>query len=160
MRCEYEIAVDDDPHRETGPDRNRRLNVEVAADDLLPGLIQAVGAATPQRRYDGAVVVGGAEVRADAKHRRERRRHQQPAPMMIDFVLEPGKSLRVGAGLALQDDRAPVRHEQPRPDQEHAVLPERDLAVIDADKLAALWDEALVPGRAFVAVLAHGREEL
>jgi hypothetical protein len=42
--------------------------------------------------------------------------------MIIDLVLEPGEPLRIGAGLSFQHDRAPVRHDQPRPDEEDAVL--------------------------------------
>jgi hypothetical protein len=43
--------------------------------------------------------------------------------------------LGVGAGLALQHNGSPVWHDQPRPDQKHPVLPERYLAVIEADQL-------------------------
>jgi hypothetical protein len=61
IRREYEIAVDNHTDRKAGPDRDGRLNVEVAADDLLAGLIEAVGAAAPSRwrcRYD-AILAGG-----------------------------------------------------------------------------------------------------
>ena len=112
-------------------------------------------AAAPERRHDGAVVVGSAELRADAEQGRERGRPEQPAPMVVDLVLEAGKALRVGAGLALQHDRAAVRHDQPRPDQEHAILSERNLAVVGADQLRALRDEEILAGRAVIDVLGH-----
>jgi len=72
-----------------------------------PGLVQTVGAAAPQRCHDGAV--GGAKFRADAEHRRERGRHCEPAPVLIDFVFKTREALSVGAGLALQDDGPPRR---------------------------------------------------
>ncbi len=37
---EHEIAIDDHPHREARPDRQRRLNIEIALNDFLSGLIQ------------------------------------------------------------------------------------------------------------------------
>src|SRR5689334_12686281 len=37
---EYQIAVDDGPDRKSGPDCECRLDVKIAAHDLLPGLIQ------------------------------------------------------------------------------------------------------------------------
>src|SRR5262249_36660254 len=84
---EYQVAINDHAHWETGPDGDGRLDVGIAATDLLAGLVQAVGAAAPERRHDGAVVVGGTELRADAEHRRERRRHGEPAPVVIHVVL-------------------------------------------------------------------------
>src|SRR5262249_1269384 len=64
---QHEIAVDDHAHREARPDCDGRLDVEIAAHDLLAGLIEAVGAAAPECRQDGAVVVGSTELRADAE---------------------------------------------------------------------------------------------
>jgi hypothetical protein len=75
--------------------------------------------------------------------------------MVIDLVFEACKSLPVGTGLAHQHDGAAIRHEQPGPDQKHPVLPERDLAVIEADKLRSLRDEQVFPGRAVVDILGH-----
>src|SRR5260370_41094922 len=66
-------------------------------------------------------------------------------------------TLLVSAGLALQHDRSSVRHEEPRPDQKHAILPEGDVAVVGADKLRALRDEEIFPGRAVVDVLGDVR---
>src|SRR5260370_30877389 len=71
-----------------------------------------------------------------------------------------GNPWRVGAGLALQDDRSSVGDEEPRPDQKHAILPEGDVAVVGADKLRALRDEEIFPGRAVVDVLGDVRGDL
>lgn len=38
----HEIAIDDHPHGKSRPDRERRLNVEIAASDLLAGLIERI----------------------------------------------------------------------------------------------------------------------
>src|SRR5215475_7037247 len=59
---EHEVAVNNDADRKAGPDGDGRLDVEIAAHDLLAGLIEAVGAPTPERRHDSVVVVGGAKL--------------------------------------------------------------------------------------------------
>src|SRR6266481_184953 len=80
--------------------------------------------------------------------------------MLIDLVFEAGEALSVSAGLTLQHDGAAVRHDQPRPDQEYAILAEGDLAVIDADELRALRDEQEPAARAVIDVLGHLRGDL
>src|SRR5215470_17093148 len=97
--CEHKVAIDDDADRKTGPDGDRRLDVEIAAHDLLACLVETVGAAAPERSDNGAIIVGCAKLRADAEDRREGGRHTQPRPMMIDVILEAGEALAVGAGL-------------------------------------------------------------
>src|SRR5258708_40227845 len=89
VRRKHEVSVDDHTDRKAGPDSDRRLDIEIAAHDL----VQAVGAATSERRDDGTVVIGSAKLRADAEHRGERGCHDQPSPVMIDLVLETGKPL-------------------------------------------------------------------
>jgi hypothetical protein len=42
---EHEIARNDDANRKSGPDRQCRRDIELAADDLLAGLADAVGRA-------------------------------------------------------------------------------------------------------------------
>src|SRR5437879_5429318 len=91
--CEYEIAIDDHADRKSRPDGDGWLDVEIAAHDLLAGLVQAVGGATPERGHDGAVVVGGAKLGADAEHGRERGRHREPAPVLIDLVFKSREAL-------------------------------------------------------------------
>ena len=108
--------------RKARSNRKRRLDIEVAAHDLLARLVQAVDAASPERRHDGVVVPGSAELGADAEQCGKRSRPKQPAPVVVDLVLESGKTLRIGTRLALQHNRAAIRHHQPRPDQQHAVL--------------------------------------
>jgi hypothetical protein len=135
---EHKIAIDDHADRKSRSNCKRRLDIEVAAHDQLARLVQAVDTPPPERRHDGIVVAGSAELGADAEQCGKRSRPEQPAPVVIDVVLEAGKSLRIGAGLALQHDRAAIRHDQPRPDQEHAILAERNLAVVGADQLRSL----------------------
>jgi hypothetical protein len=53
---EYEIPVDDHTHRKSRPDREHRLDVEIAADDLLAGLVDALGCALTQSRNESALV--------------------------------------------------------------------------------------------------------
>ena len=40
--------------------------------------------------------------------------------------------------LTYEHDRAPVRHNEPAPDQKHARLPKRDLVIVTADQSCAL----------------------
>src|SRR5882757_7973236 len=56
VRLEHEVSIDDDAHRETRPDRERRLHVEIALNDFLPGLIQAVARSEPERLNETPVV--------------------------------------------------------------------------------------------------------
>jgi hypothetical protein len=53
----------------------------------------------------------------------------------------------------VQDDRSAIRHDQSRPHQEHAVLSERDLAVVHADKLRSLRYEQIFSGWTVVDAL-------
>src|SRR5215471_395302 len=152
---EYEVATNNHADRKSRPDGDGRLDIEISAHDLLAGLVEAVGGAAPERCHDGAVVVGCSEFRADAEHGRERGRHGEPAPMLIDLIFKAGETLSVGAGLALQYDGAAVRHDQPRPDQKDAILAEGDLAVIGTDELGPLWDQQEPAARAVIDVLGH-----
>ena len=45
---EHEVAIDDYPHRKTRPDCQGRLDVEIAPNDLLTGLVRESPA--PRRR--------------------------------------------------------------------------------------------------------------
>jgi hypothetical protein len=82
---------------------------------LLASLVEAIGGATPERCDDGPVVVGGAKLRADTEHRRERGCDGEPTLGLIDLVFEACEALSVRTGLALQYDGEAVRHDQPRP---------------------------------------------
>src|ERR1700722_20714850 len=42
IRLQHEVTIDDHADRETRPDRQRRLDVEIALYDFLSGLIQAI----------------------------------------------------------------------------------------------------------------------
>ena len=117
-------------------------------NDLLPGLVQAF--ADPPRRsawmtsplfslplVDRASLPTPSNVESSAALNKR-------APMIVDLVLEAGITCGVGARLTLQYDRRAVRHDQPGPDQQHARLAERDLAVIDADQARPLRDEKII----------------
>ena len=80
--------------------------------------------------------------------------------MVIDAVLEPGKSGRVGAGLAFEHNGTSVREYETVPNEQHARLAEGDLGVIDADEFCALRDKQEAPRRAVVNVFGHLRGDL
>src|ERR1700693_248997 len=153
IRRKHEVAVNNYTHRKAGPDRDRRLDVQIATNNLLSGLVEAVRTTAPECGHDGAVVVGCAELGADAEGGRECSRHDQAAPMVIDLILEAGEALGVGARLAFEHDGAPVRHEQPGPNKQDPVLPERDLAVVEPNELRSLRDQQKPAGWAVKNVL-------
>lgn len=53
---ENEIAGDDDADGEAWPDGEGRCDVELALDDLLAGLTDAIGGTLSQRPHDIAVL--------------------------------------------------------------------------------------------------------
>jgi hypothetical protein len=64
VRFKHEITVDDHAHRETRSDRQGRLDVKIALNDLLSGLIQAIAGTAAERRDDVAAAAsacGGSE---------------------------------------------------------------------------------------------------
>src|SRR5437879_5076674 len=75
------------------------------------------------------------------------------------FILKIGIAFGVRAGLALENDRAPVREDQPVPHEQHATLAEADIVVVLADDPRALRDKENVPGRAVIDVLRHLRRD-
>ncbi len=75
--------------------------------------------------------------------------------MLIHAVLQAGISGRIGAGLALENDRAAVRHDEAVPGEQHAGLSRGDLAVIFADQPRALRNEQDAPGRIVLDIGRH-----
>jgi hypothetical protein len=132
-------------HREAWADCDRRLNIEIAAHDLLSGLVQTVGTAAPKCGEDGAVVVGSAKLRSDPEQRRERRSPKESRPMVVNLILKTRKALRVRAGLAFQHNRSADWEDESRPDEQDAVLPERNLAIVSADKFRPLRGRRISP---------------
>jgi len=63
---EHEIAIDDHPDREAGPDGEGRLDIDLAAHELLAGLIDRVLTAAPQGPDEVALIAVRAKLRADS----------------------------------------------------------------------------------------------
>jgi hypothetical protein len=83
--------------RKTRPDGDRRLDIEVAANHLLAGLVEAVGAAAPQCDDGGATVLSLLVAPSSAPTPGTvESAAAMLSPMLVDFVLEPDESLRVG----------------------------------------------------------------
>ena len=57
---------------------------------------------------------------------------------VIDPVLKPGITLGVGSGEVVEDDRAAAQHHEAGPDQQYALLPIGNMAVV-----FPLWSRAL-----------------
>jgi hypothetical protein len=62
--------------------------------------------------------------------------------MIVDLVFESG----IAARLAFKDNGSPIRHDQPRPDEQQARL----AAVVLADRPRALRDQQVLADRAVI----------
>ena len=101
------------------------------------------------------VVAAHAGFGADAQERREDRRLEQRAPVVVDLVLEAGIAFGIGAGLTLEHDRAAVRHDQAIPDEQRARLAKGDLRVVLPDQARALRDQKDLSRRAVIDIFRH-----
>jgi len=125
---EHKIARDDDAHGKTRPDGQRRLNIEIASDDLLAGLIEALGAAAAQGLDERVFIACRSELGSDAENGGERGGAGEAQPMMIEFIFEAGVATGVGAWLTLQHDRLAIGKNEPVPNEKHgAASLSRDL---------------------------------
>src|SRR5258708_39899572 len=100
-----------------------------------------MGSAKAKRLQDGGIISrvrAGPEFRPVSEAGRQERAFEKLAPVIADLVLETEIPASVCTLLPLQDDRTAVWHDQSSPNQQHARLSERDLAVIDADQAGAL----------------------
>ena len=78
VRLEYEVTIDDHADRETRPDRQGRLDIEITLNDFLPCLIEAITGSEPERLNETPVVAAtaigaGAELASNAKQRGQQR---------------------------------------------------------------------------------------
>ena len=80
--------------------------------------------------------------------------------MLVHAVLQTGESGSVRAGLALENDRAAVRQDEPVPSEQHAGLTGGDLTVILADQPSPLRDQQAAPRGAVIDVRRHLRGDL
>ena len=157
-----QVAVDDHAHRKPRPDRQCRLDIKIALNDFLSGLVQAIARSTTERCDDITIAAsagGSSKFAADAEQCRQERGLKQGAPMIVDLILKSCIAGGIGTRLTFQHDRAAVRHDQARPDQENTRLVERNLAVIDTYQPRARRYEKETPGRAIENLLGYlGRE--
>jgi len=76
---QHEVAVNDHAHRKSGADRERWLNVQVAAHDPLPDLVDALGSALLNGLDEGVPIIARARLGSDAEQGREQRRLKSAA---------------------------------------------------------------------------------
>jgi len=65
--CQHEVAIDDHAYWEAGADRKRRLNVEIAADDPLADLVEALRSAASDCLDEIVLIAGGTGFGSDAE---------------------------------------------------------------------------------------------
>ena len=75
---------------------------------------------------------------ADAKHGRQRDALQQLPGVKVDLISEAGISAGVRGRQAVNDDGRAIRQDDALPDDERALLAERDDVVVLADQARAL----------------------
>src|SRR3546814_3790862 len=93
------------PDRIAGTDGQRGLDVELAADDLLPGLVERILPAVADGAGD--IVIGvRAHLGADTEQGRERGCAGDAAPMLVDPDFKARITRRVAGRLPVEDDRA------------------------------------------------------
>jgi len=123
IRLKNQIAIDNHTNWEARPNCECWLDVETASNHLPASLIQRVGGTTAQCSNDCTVVaicVGAlAELGTDCQKRRQRGGFEEFTPVIVDLVLEACVTCGVRARLSLEDNRTSIRHDQPRPDEEH-----------------------------------------
>ena len=79
--------------------------------------------------------------------------------MIVDLIFEAGVAFGIRAGLAFEDDRAPVRHDEPGPDEQRPRLAEGNLRIILPDQPRALRDEQDAAGNAVIDILGDLRRD-
>ena len=93
----------------------------MAADDALPGLVDRSLSTVADGAGDVIVAVTS-KLGPNAKNGREDSCLGDLAPMIIDLARKACRTLRIGSGLAVKDDRATVGQNEPVPDKEGARL--------------------------------------
>lgn len=108
IRPQYQILAEHHPHREAGPDRQRRLDAHVALRDLLPNLVHRLLCALPPSD-DDAVAIGAAlwccQFGPDTQQRGQCSAGQDAVPMPINTIFKPGVAGRVNAGQTVERHR-------------------------------------------------------
>src|SRR3546814_14349352 len=93
---EYEVAGDDDANGEPRADRQGRGDVQLAANDLLTGIVGGFLPAVAAR-LDQAVVVVGGELCTTAQPHGQARSLAEIPPGIVDAILEAGKTFDISA---------------------------------------------------------------
>src|SRR3546814_9586479 len=81
-RIENDVTRDNHAKSETGADRQRRGDAQLALDDLPARLVHRILTAASDRANE-TVLIGIAKLRADAKKRRDERSLEHLAPMIL-----------------------------------------------------------------------------
>ena len=110
-----DVLVDDHPERPARAHRDGGLDVEHALDEMLADLVARVLGGFADGTDEVVPGTAEGELRANAQERRKSYALDQPPGVEIDLVLEAGIAGRVGRRQVLDDDRGPVREDEPLP---------------------------------------------
>src|SRR3546814_18914199 len=126
-RIENDVTRDNDAKRETGEDRERRGDAQLALDDLPARLVHRILTAASDRANE-TVLIGIAKLRPDAKKSRDVRSLEHLDPMIIGTVGESRNAGGIGARQPLGHYRSTTRQYQagPRPPAHSRVGKKRD----------------------------------
>ena len=97
---QHQVFVNDHSHREARTDRQRRLHIYVTTNQLLTNLARRIAATLPDGLRDGVIIIRRAKLRSDTQQRRQSGAHEQLPPMIVDFILQPGKARSICSCLA------------------------------------------------------------
>lgn len=96
-----QVAVDDNPYRETRPDRQRRLDVEIALNRSLS--VWFMLSLVPRRSCNDIGIVartgGHSKFAGDPEQFRQQRSLELSAPVIADLILKASIAGRIGSIL-------------------------------------------------------------
>ena len=98
---QHQVFVNDHSHWEPGTDRQRRLHIHVPTNQLLTNLARRIAAPLSDGLRDGVIIIRRTKLRSDTKQRRQSGAYEQLPPMIVDFILQPGKPLSIRSCLPL-----------------------------------------------------------
>src|SRR5690606_21265012 len=146
------ILMDDDAQRPAGTDAQRRLDIEIASDELIAGARTASLCGFADGADQIAFALAPSQFGSDAEQGRERDALQELPRMAVDLVGQAHIALRVGRRNIVDPNRRTIGQDDPLPDDERATLTERDDAVVTADQPRALGYQQMLSRHAVIDI--------
>lgn len=127
-------------YRRPRTDDDRRRHLKIARGDLITSTRNILLGRLAESPHKIALA-GNGEIGANTQQGRYRHPLQQSQTMIIDFVRQPRIAGCVGRRRIVQPDGTAVGHDDALPDDQGAVLPIADGAIVAADQPRPLGNE-------------------